>query len=37
MQGLPVILKLHKLQRLDNALDLFIEFEFGESDLYFLN
>ena len=37
MQGLPVILKLHNLQSLDKALDLFIEFEFCESDFYFLD
>ena len=37
MQGLPVILKWHNLQSLDNALDLFIEFKFCESNFYFLN
>ena len=37
MQGLPVILKLHNLQNLDKALDLFIEFNFCESDFYSLN
>ena len=37
MQGLPVILKRHNLQRLDKALDLFIEFKCCESDFYFLN
>ena len=37
MQGLPVILKLYNLQNLDKALDLFIEFNFCESDFYFLN
>ena len=37
MQGLPVILKLHNLQSLDKALDIFIEFKFCEGDFYFLN
>ena len=37
MQGLPVTLKLHNLQLLDKALDLFIEFKYFESDFYFLN
>ena len=37
MQGLPVIFRLHNLQNLDKALDLFIEFKFCESDFYFLN
>ena len=37
MQDLPVILKLHNLQSLDKALDLFMEFKFLESDFYFLN
>ena len=37
VQGLPVILKLHNLQSLDKALDLFIEFKFCESDFYFLD
>ena len=37
MQGLPVILKLHNMQSLDKALDLFLEFKFCESDFYFLN
>ena len=37
MQDLPVILKLHNLQSLDKALDLFIEFKFCESNFYFLN
>ena len=37
MQGLQVILKLHNLQSLDKALDLFIEFKFCECDFYFLN
>ena len=37
MQGLPVILKRHNLQSLDKALALFIEFQFCESDFYFLN
>ena len=37
MQGLPVILKWHNLQSLDKALSLFIEFEFCESNFYFLN
>ena len=37
MQVLPVILKLHNLQSLDKALDLFIEFKFCESDFNFLN
>ena len=37
MQGLPVILKLHNLQSLYKALDLFIEFKFCQSDFYFLN
>ena len=36
VQGLPVILKLHNLQ-FWQALDLFIEFKFCESDFYFLN
>ena len=37
MQDLPVILNLHNLQSLDKASDLFIDFEFCESDFYFLN
>ena len=37
VQGLPVLLKWHNLQSLDNALDLFIEFKFCESDFYYLN
>ena len=37
VQGLSVILKRHNLQSLDKALDLFIEYEFCESDLFFLN
>ena len=37
MQGLPVILKLHNLQSLDKALDIFIEVKFCESDFYFLS
>ena len=37
MQGLHVILKLHNLQSLDKALDLFIEFKFCKSNYYFLN
>ena len=37
MKGIPVILKLHNLQSLDKALDIFIEFKFCESDFYFLN
>ena len=37
VQGLPVILKWHNLQRLDIALDIFIEFKFCESNFYFLN
>ena len=37
MQGLPVILIWHNLQSLDKALDIFKEFEFCESDFYFLN
>ena len=37
MQGLPVILIWHNLQSLDKALDIFIEFEFCESDFYFRN
>ena len=37
MQGLPVILECHNLQSLDKALDFFIEFNFCESDFYFLN
>ena len=36
MQDLPVISKLHNLQRLDKALDFFIELKFCESDFYFL-
>ena len=37
MQGLPVILKWHHLQRFAKALGLFIEFKFCESDFYYLN
>ena len=38
MHGLSFILKRHiNLQSLDKALDLFIEFQFCESDFYFLN
>ena len=37
VQGLPVILKWLNMQNLDKALDLFIEFDFCESDFYFLN
>ena len=37
MQGLPVILKWHNLQRLVKALGLFIEFKFCKSDFYYLN
>ena len=37
MQGLPVILKRHNLQSFDKALDLFKEFKFCDSDIYFLN
>ena len=37
VQDLPVILKWHNLQSLDNALDIFIELKFCESDFYFLN
>ena len=37
VQDLPVILKLHNLQSLNKALDLFIEFKCCESDFYFLN
>ena len=37
MQGLPVILIWHNLKSLNKALDIFIEFEFCESDFYFLN
>ena len=36
VQGLPVILKWHKLQRLDKALDLLIELKFCECIFYFL-
>ena len=37
VQDLPVILKWHNLQSLDNALDIFTELKFCESDFYFLN
>ena len=37
VQGLLVILKWHNLQSLVKALDLFIEFKFCESDIYYLN
>ena len=37
MQGRPAILKLHNLQSLNEALDIFKEFKFCESDFYFLN
>ena len=37
VQGLRVILKWHNLPSLDKALDLLIEFNFCESDFYFLN
>ena len=37
MQGLQVILKWHNLQGLNIAMDIFIEFEFCESNFYFLS
>ena len=37
MRGLPDIFECHKLQSLNKALDLHIEFKFYERDFYFLN